>query len=267
MGIPEHTKIILVPGDDRETRQYGISRPMIVALIALTVLMVAVVALLMVSFAGKHTERQRIRELETELATARQEILVAVELRRELDQMSALQEKLLYMLGVEDASPAGADSLAVWLDESPASAAEGLQRAAAVSLSPKPDRWPAKGFVTREFISGNIIQGVKPHLGIDIAGPRNAPVMAAAPGVVERTGTDDFLGNFVEIRHGLGYLTVYGHCSRIAASKNDRVEAGQVVAYMGESGQATGPHLHFEIWYQGEAVDPRTVIAGDPPQN
>jgi murein DD-endopeptidase MepM/ murein hydrolase activator NlpD len=267
MGIPKHTKIILVPGDERETRQYGISRPMIVALIVLIVLMVAVVVLLMVSFAGKHTERQRIRELETELAAARQDILVAAELKHELDQMSAFQEKLLYMLGVEDASPAGTDSLAAWLDDIPASAAEGLQRAAAVSLSPKPDRWPAKGFVTREFISGNIIQGVKPHLGIDIAGPRDAPVMAAAPGVVERTGTDDFLGNFVEIRHGLGYLTVYGHLNRVAVGKNDRVDAGQVVAYMGDSGQASGPHLHFEIWHQGQAVDPRTVVAGEPAPN
>ena len=49
--------------------------------------------------------------------------------------------------------------------------------------------------------------------------------------------------------------------------KGDQVAAGQVVAYMGESGQASGPHLHFEIWRQGEAVDPRTVVAGDPPQN
>ena len=70
MGIPKHTKIILVPGDDRETRQYGISRPMIVALIVLMVLMATLVVLLMVSFAGKHTERQRIREMETELAAA-----------------------------------------------------------------------------------------------------------------------------------------------------------------------------------------------------
>ncbi len=267
MGIPSHTKISLVPGDDRKTLQYGISRIMIVTLIVLVTLMAGVVALLMVSFAGKHTERARISELEAELAAARQDIMVAAELRVELDQMRAVQEKLLFMLGVEDASPVGADSLAAWLDEAPTSSGEGMQRAAALSLSPRPDRWPAKGFVTREFISGSIPKGIKPHLGIDIAGPRDAPVMAAAPGVVARTGKDEFLGNFVEIRHGLGYLTVYGHLSRIAVGKGDQVEAGQVVAYMGESGQATGPHLHFEIWHQGEAVDPRTVVEGDPPQN
>jgi murein DD-endopeptidase MepM/ murein hydrolase activator NlpD len=221
----------------------------------------------MISFAGKHTERAEIRELKTELAAARQDLFVAGQLAGELDQMRAFQEKLLFMLGVDNASPVGTDSLAAWLNEDPSSAEEGMQRAASLALSPKPDRWPAKGFVTREFISGNIARGVKPHLGIDIAGPRDAPVTAAAQGVVARTGTDDFLGNFVEIRHGLGYLTVYGHLSRIAVGKGDQIEGGQVVAYMGESGQATGPHLHFEIWQQGEAVDPRTVVAGDPPQN
>ena len=267
MGIPPYTKIILVPGDERNTRQYGISRAMIVTLLVLGTLMLAVLVMLMVTFAGKHNERQRIREMEIELADARQELAIAAELGQELDRMRGFQEQLLIMLGVQDASPAGMDSLAFWLEESPSSAAEGMQRAAALSLSPKPDRWPAKGFVTREFISGNIVQGIKPHQGIDIAGPRDAPIMAAAQGVVERTGVDDFLGNFVEIRHGLGYLTVYGHLSRIAVNKNDQVTAGQVVAYMGQSGQASGPHLHFEIWQQGEAVDPRTVVAGDPPQN
>jgi len=267
MGIPAYTKIILVPGDERNTRQYGISRAMIVTLLVLGTLMLGILFLLMVSFAAKHNERQRIRDLEMELADARQEVMVVAELDRELDHMREIQEKLLIMLGVEDAAPASTDSLAFWLEESPGSAAEGMQRAASLSLSPKPDRWPVKGFVTREFISGNIVQGIKPHQGIDIAGPRDAPVMAAALGVVERTGTDDFLGNFVEIRHGLGYLTVYGHLSRIAVNPNDRVTAGQVIAYMGESGQASGPHLHFEIWQQGEAVDPRTVVAGDPPRN
>lgn len=267
MGIPRHTRIIMIPDDEKATRQYGISRLMIITLLILLAMLAGVVALLMVSFAGKHTERAEIRELETELDAVRQDLLLAGELRTELAEMSAVQEKLLFMLGVQDAAPVDTDSLVAWLQDEPGSSAEGMQRAAALALSPAPDRWPAKGFVTQEFISGSIARGVKPHLGVDIAGPMDAPVTAAAPGVVARTGIDDFLGNFVEIRHGLGYLTVYGHLSRIAVSRGDQIEAGQVVAYMGDSGQATGPHLHFEIWQQGEAVDPRTVVAGDPPQN
>jgi murein DD-endopeptidase MepM/ murein hydrolase activator NlpD len=90
-------------------------------------------------------------------------------------------------------------------------------------------------------------------------------VVAAGAGLVARTGTDDFLGNFVEIQHGLGYLTVYGHCNRIAVGEGDKVEGGQLIAYVGQTGQTSAPHLHFEILQQGEAVDPRKFLNGDPP--
>ena len=85
-------------------------------------------------------------------------------------------------------------------------------------------------------------------------------------GTVARAGFDDFLGNFVEIQHGMGYLTVYGHCSRIAVNTGDRVAAGQLVAYVGNTGQTSATHLHFEIWEQGEAIDPRQAVAGEPEQ-
>jgi murein DD-endopeptidase MepM/ murein hydrolase activator NlpD len=83
--------------------------------------------------------------------------------------------------------------------------------------------------------------------------------------VVARTGEDPFLGNFVEIQHGLGYLTVYGHCQSAAVARGERVRRGQVVAYLGDTGEASAPHLHFEIWQNGMAVDPREFLAGEPP--
>ena len=267
MGIPAHTRIILIPDDDQGTREYGITRGMVLALLLLVFAAVVVMAMLMVTFAGKFDERQRIGELEQDLADATEAVAAATLLKIELDDMRQTQEKLLYMLGVDTSATAGADSLAAWLQSEPGSAAEGLRRAAAVSLSPRPGLWPATGYVTREFIAGSIARGVKPHLGIDIAGTADSPILAAADGVVSRTGTDDFLGNYVEIEHGLGYLTVYGHCSRVAVSRGDRINGGQVVAYMGDTGESTAPHLHFEIWHQGEAVDPRDVLSGEPPQN
>lgn len=267
MGIPHHTRIILIPDDERGTREYGISRIMLVMLLLLVGVMVLAQVLLMLSLTDKYEERLRVIGLEKDLDQARKDILVAEELRLELDQMRLVQERLLTMLGVEDAPAVGVDTLAAWLYDEPGSASEGLQRAAAVVLSPKPELWPAPGYVTREFIAGNIIEGIKPHLGIDIAGPTDAPITATADGTVVRTGTDDFLGNFVEIQHGLGYLTVYGHCSRIAVSQGDGIRAGQLVAYMGKSGQASATHLHFEIWHQGVAVDPRGIMVGDPAPN
>ncbi len=181
--------------------------------------------------------------------------------------MQGFQEKLLFMLGVQEAPPATADSLGAWLENEPANSAEAMRRSAALSLSPKPDRWPVSGFVTKEFQKGAVNRGIKPHEGIDIAGTTDTPIVAAGSGRVVRTGTDEFLGNFVEIQHGMGYVTVYGHCSRLAVGRDDRVDAGQVIAYVGQSGQATAPHLHFEVFVQGEAVDPRQILEGDPPTN
>jgi len=267
VGIPSHTRIILAPSDDRPTREYGISRPVVILLVVMVLIFSSILALLMHSFATKHDERAAIRELESQLADAQAEVLVAHELAVYLEDMRQAQEQLLLMLGVEGLDAAVEDTLmGQWLDHGPGSSAEGMQRAADIVKSPKPEHWPAKGFVTKEFIAGSSARGIKPHLGIDIAGPMDGPIVAAAPGVVARTGFDDYLGNFVEIQHGMGYLTVYGHCSRVAVSRGDRIAAGQVVAYMGRSGQASATHLHFEIWEQGEAIDPRQIVAGEPDQ-
>ena len=267
MGIPRHTRIILVPDNERATREYGISRTMIVLLGLLVTLAVATVVTLMVVFAGHAEDRLTIRRMERELAAAHEAVARTEELGARLEGMRLLQEKLLTMLGVEGASEAAAESLAVWQDAMPGSADVALRRAATVALNPGPERWPTTGYVTKEFMVGNRARGVLPHPGIDIAAATDTPIVAAGRGRVVRAGQDDHLGNYVEIEHGLGYLTVYGHCSRLAVGPGSDVEAGQVVAYMGASGQATATHLHFEVWRQGEAVDPRSVIDGDPPRD
>jgi murein DD-endopeptidase MepM/ murein hydrolase activator NlpD len=244
---------------------------MVVTLVALMVAILLLMALLMFSFVGEKSERGRIADLEQQLdrAVGRADRVeqLSGELKQELLIMQSMQARLLFMLGVEESTPAAADSVLAWLENTPNSSSEALNRAASISLSPAPSSWPTVGLVTREFTEGNIPNGIKPHLGIDIAAPTDTPVVAAGTGRVARTGTDEFLGNFVEIQHGLGYLTVYGHCSRIAVGEGDKVEIGQLVAYVGQSGQTSAPHLHFEIFHQGEAVNPRDYLAGDPPSN
>lgn len=263
MGIPAHTRIVLIPSNEDPSREFGISRPMIVVLILLAAALALLMGLLMASFASKHDERARIRELEQQLTEAQGAIATAKDLAGELERMKGAQEKLLFMFGVEEA---GVDSLAAFAPDEPGSAGEAMQRAAAVVLNPGAQRWPAAGMVTQEYIVGSRPRGIKPHQGIDVAGPLDSPILAAGDGVVVRTGQEEYLGNFVEIEHGLGYLTVYGHCSRIAVHKGDPVKSGQVIAYMGTSGQSTAVHLHFEIWKQGETVDPRSVLVGEPPR-
>lgn len=97
------------------------------------------------------------------------------------------------------------------------------------------------------------------HKGIDFGAPHGAPIYAATDGVVVMAGRNGGYGNFVKISHGSGYATGYGHMSRIAVRNGARVRRGQVIGYVGSSGMSTGPHLHYELYKNGQAVNPRSV--------
>jgi murein DD-endopeptidase MepM/ murein hydrolase activator NlpD len=99
------------------------------------------------------------------------------------------------------------------------------------------------------------------HKGVDFAVPMGTPVMAAGAGTIQFMGRASGYGNFVKINHGNGYMTDYGHLSRFAPGMRSgaRVRQGQVFAYSGMSGMATGPHLHYEILIGGKQVNPLTV--------
>lgn len=98
------------------------------------------------------------------------------------------------------------------------------------------------------------------HEGIDFAGREGNDVVAVASGVVTWSGDRSGYGQLVEVNHGNGYATRYGHNSEILVSVGDTVKRGDVIAHMGKTGRATGPNLHFEVLHDGQQVDPLTVI-------
>jgi murein DD-endopeptidase MepM/ murein hydrolase activator NlpD len=99
------------------------------------------------------------------------------------------------------------------------------------------------------------------HKGIDFGVPIGTPVMAAGAGTVQLVGRLGGYGNYVRINHGNGYSTAYGHLSRFAPGihTGSRVRQGQIVAFSGNSGMSTGPHLHYEILSSGTQVNPLKV--------
>ena len=96
------------------------------------------------------------------------------------------------------------------------------------------------------------------HRAIDFAAPAGTPIKAPADGQVVRAGWNGAYGNYVRIDHGGGYQTAYGHLQRIAANAGEaaRVRAGKVIGYVGSTGRSTGPHLHYELWINGQPVNP-----------
>ena len=104
-----------------------------------------------------------------------------------------------------------------------------------------------------------ILGYMKMHSGIDFGAPYGAPIYATADGVVALAGRKGGYGNFVQINHGSGIGTGYGHMSRIATSAGARVRQGQIIGYVGSTGLSTGPHLHYELYRNGRTVNPNSV--------
>jgi murein DD-endopeptidase MepM/ murein hydrolase activator NlpD len=99
------------------------------------------------------------------------------------------------------------------------------------------------------------------HPGIDFAGAAGSDVLAVAGGTVQEAGPTEGYGLTVEVNHGNGYVTRYGHNSRLAVKVGDKIEKGQKIASMGSSGRSTGPHVHFEVLLNGVQVNPAQYIA------
>ncbi len=99
-----------------------------------------------------------------------------------------------------------------------------------------------------------------PHPGVDISAPKGTSIYAAAKGKVIKAGWIVGYGLTIEIDHGFGYVTLYGHASELVASQGEEVQRGDVIARVGSTGIATSPHLHYEVRVQGIAQNPANFI-------
>lgn len=125
------------------------------------------------------------------------------------------------------------------------------------SRAPLPGVVPSSGFGRRlDPFTGRPAR----HTGVDYAAPHGAPVLASAGGRVRRAGPYGAYGRTVEIDHGSGLVTRYGHLSRILVRRGDVLLPGQQIATVGSTGRSTGPHLHFEVLQDGLAVRPELFL-------
>lgn len=120
-----------------------------------------------------------------------------------------------------------------------------------------------EGYVSSSFgrRSDPITGRIAMHTGTDFSAPRGTPIFAVGAGVVTFSGRNGAYGNMVEISHGDGYKTRYAHAHELKVEKGDLVSKGQQIATVGSTGRSTGPHLHFEVYRNGMAVNPARYIA------
>jgi len=110
-----------------------------------------------------------------------------------------------------------------------------------------------------------VLNTIRAHRGVDYAAPTGTPVRAAGEGRVRFVGRQGGFGNVIELEHGSGVVPVYGHLSRFASGlrRGQRIELGKVIGYVGSTGLATGPHLHYEYRVRGVHKNPQTVPLPD----
>lgn len=131
-------------------------------------------------------------------------------------------------------------------------------------MNATPSIWPIHGWLSASF-------GMRPdpftgqrdfHPGLDISADKGTPILATADGVVDSAAPSGDYGNLVVVNHGYGLVTRYGHLSKFAVWTGKQVQRGEVLGYVGATGRATGPHLHYEILANGKLMNPMQLLAG-----
>ena len=117
-------------------------------------------------------------------------------------------------------------------------------------------RLPTRGFISSRYGMRN----GRMHKGVDLAAKTGTSIVAADGGKVTFSGYSGDYGNLIIINHGNGYITKYGHCSKLLVKKGDKVYKGQKIAQVGSTGRTTGPHLHFEVLKNGVNKNPLNYL-------
>jgi murein DD-endopeptidase MepM/ murein hydrolase activator NlpD len=139
----------------------------------------------------------------------------------------------------------------------------------AALLNATPSIWPIHGWLSAGF-------GMRPdpftgdadfHPGLDISAEKGTPIHATAAGTVELAAPSGDYGNLVVIDHGFGLVTRYGHMSQFAVWQGQEVKRGDIIGYVGSTGRATGPHLHYEVLANGKLMNPLQLLTGKSSQD
>lgn len=125
-----------------------------------------------------------------------------------------------------------------------------------------PTGWPVEGHISSAFGEREHPRSGEPkfHTGLDIAAEPGRPVRSTADGIVSFAGWGGGGGNLVVVEHGFGFSTYYAHNRMLTVKAGQKVKRNDIIGYVGSTGNSTGPHLHYEVWQEGRALDPHKYL-------
>ena len=244
-------RIILVPATS-QSRTYEVSYKRLRVLRGFGMVLGTAVVFMIATWTYMASRVSHMVELEAEVALMRAEQERIPGLRRRLSTVERQYEDIRGLFA-PDASGAPSE---LWL---PPPGSLSRSSGGDDGHDGRPDSWPLveRGFVTQGRLDD--VGGV--HPGVDIAIPTGSYIRAAGAGLIVEVGEDDpTFGKYVRIDHENGYETLYAHASDISVELGEEVRKNEVIALSGSTGESTAPHLHFEIWFEGETVDPLELV-------
>jgi murein DD-endopeptidase MepM/ murein hydrolase activator NlpD len=240
--VKQGYSIVISPSDSANSRHYFVAKRTMIILGLAVMLVVAVVLVAAFNYTAVYVRSMEVEMLRRRNAYLEKEFAKIEEIKDNLRVAEAANKKIKVMLGIERTPEV--------VEPAISEISHNHREIEALKEMPEniPALLPTMGQVSREFGPS--------HYGIDIAAPQFSPVICAASGVVEGTGWDSLYGNYVVIEHNKNYSTFYGHLNSIEILDGSRVNAGQVIGTVGSTGKSTSSHLHYEVRFRGEPVDP-----------
>lgn len=281
--------LIIMPESNRKVRRIHLHSGVVLSLLCAFLLFVSCSAYFTYSYFTLNHDQSELQRLRVENVTQRQELQKLVldlnDARQEMISLAETEARVRQLAEL-DADPKGVPVAIGGLPESGDETVDDVQKQInqlmveielrrqsqedvrnllndQVSLSrATPKGWPTKGWITSYFgkrkspFTGRRVM----HEGLDIAANTGTPVIATADGIVSRVGYNPGYGKMVTIDHGYGYRTIFGHNSKILVKSGQRIKRGDRIALVGNTGQSTGPHVHYELRMNGVPIDPRKTL-------
>jgi len=287
--LAKRFSLIIIPESDRKIRRVHVRRGWIVSVLCFLAALLGLFSYFTYGYFNLTLDQSELQRLRVENSQQRQDlqrlVLDLENVQFELNSLAETDARVRQLASL-DAEPQGLPVAIGGLPEEGGESVDEIQRQInklqveielrrqsqedvrnllndQVSISrATPKGWPTKGWITSYFgmrkspFTGRRVM----HEGMDIAANTGTPVYATADGIVARVEYSRGYGKTVVIDHGYGYRTIFGHNSKILVKSGQRIKRGDRVSLVGNTGQSTGPHLHYELRMNGVPIDPRKTL-------
>ncbi|PJA30142.1 MAG: hypothetical protein CO189_00615 [candidate division Zixibacteria bacterium CG_4_9_14_3_um_filter_46_8] len=250
MNAGKYISFIIVPDEGDKTFNFRVSKLALWIFLTVSVISILIIMVAAIFYGRLIISAIEVKSLRTDNQALLQQHREFLALKDELERNRAIVNRISELAGLDSTAsktePAKQLSAPI-----PEDSAIGFNRFI-------PKGRPLQGYLSKRF-SDVAVFGEK-HLGLDITCPEGSPVHATADGIVEFAGWDDYFGYVVRIEHQQSYMTIYAHNKELLVSKGDRVKRAQEIALSGNSGNSSGPHLHYEVLKNGKPMDPEGFL-------